>query len=264
MSEKATSTAPEARDAAHDWLVLLSDPEATAADRKRFEDWRRADLRHAAAYERAVATWKKLGGLSGGDVRAELWRPTWRERVLAFCRRAPSGFGGLTAPAAAGAAALAAVVIVGVFFIADTAPDPEAIAEAPPVIERHATGAGETLTITLADGTVLTLGAGTELETVFSGSAREVRFATGAVLADVAADPERPFFVKAGPLTARALGTAFDVRSSASVYRVAVAEGRVEVRYPIMVTTGARRSCRLSARLAPDSRWRRPASTVSA
>jgi len=45
----------------------------------------------------------------------------------------------------------------------------------------------------------------------------------------VAKNPARPFYVTAGPVTVRAVGTAFDVRLGAAAVEVLVTEGKVRV-----------------------------------
>ena len=224
------------RDAAHAWRVLLTSADATEADRNRFREWLGADPRHKAAYERAVTVWNALGEIPREEMPARLWRRTLRNQFLARFRTTPFPSFSIPFRVASGVAAFSlAAVVAGGLVMAILRTNIDSKLDTAPVIESYSSGPRETRAIVLTDGTEVTLGAGTEIETAFSGRAREVRLVTGAVLVDVEPDAERPFSVNAGALTATALGTEFDVRNSGGVYRVAVAEGRVEVRYPFVV-----------------------------
>lgn len=102
----------------------------------------------------------------------------------------------------------------------------------------------ETRSVTLSDGTVLVLNAGSRLTypETFSGKERRV-FLEGEVLADVAKDPERPFLIQAGDVDVRVHGTKFNFKAYRSDMMVelmllegsvsmdiAASEGKREVR----------------------------------
>lgn len=93
--------------------------------------------------------------------------------------------------------------------------------------------AGESRTITLADGSFVRLAGGARLDEWEAEGAREVSLEGRAFFA-VAADPARPFTVHAGSGTVRVLGTRFEVSDEPSAdggsgVRVVVVEGRVAV-----------------------------------
>lgn len=81
----------------------------------------------------------------------------------------------------------------------------------------------------LVDGSRIELGAGSRVTHRFEPDLREVEVVRGEAYFDVAKDPERPFVVKAGKLRARAVGTAFNVRTGPSRTVVTVTDGLVEV-----------------------------------
>lgn len=81
----------------------------------------------------------------------------------------------------------------------------------------------------LVDGSRIELGAGSRVTHRFEPDIREVEVVRGEAFFDVAKDPGRPFVVKAGKLRARAVGTAFNVRTGPSRTVVTVADGLVEV-----------------------------------
>jgi len=94
---------------------------------------------------------------------------------------------------------------------------------------------GQTSSITLADGTKVSLNAGSTLlyPESFVGNNRIV-FLTGEGNFDVAKDPDRPFIVKTAHMDVRALGTVFCVHSYSGekTVRTTLREGKVEVDIP--------------------------------
>ncbi len=94
---------------------------------------------------------------------------------------------------------------------------------------------GERATITLVDGTRVTLGPQSRLRYLptFNRQERVVQL-EGMGFFEVVHDPRRPFTVRTGTAVVQELGTSFSVNSYAddSVVRVVVADGRVVVRSP--------------------------------
>ncbi|MEM6539064.1 MAG: FecR domain-containing protein, partial [Pseudomonadota bacterium] len=104
-----------------------------------------------------------------------------------------------------------------------------------PTLASYSAAVGETVAVTLSDGTIATLGADTQIETEFYPDKRIVRLAGGAAFFEVAPDQTRPFSVQSERLTATALGTIFEIRNNGGITRVGVAEGRVRVAHPYML-----------------------------
>ncbi len=94
----------------------------------------------------------------------------------------------------------------------------------------HITTTAEIRRITLPDGSMATLGPDTAIATLYSDSQRMIELLAGMAFFEVAPNPHRPFMVSAGPVTARALGTAFDVSQDAGFISVSVSHGMVEAR----------------------------------
>jgi len=93
----------------------------------------------------------------------------------------------------------------------------------------YATASGERATVTLTDGSRVTLAPQSRLTvTPFGAAARTVSL-VGEAYFDVAPAPGAPFIVRTGAVTTRVLGTTFDVRHYAgdSAVRVAVVTGKV-------------------------------------
>lgn len=94
---------------------------------------------------------------------------------------------------------------------------------------------GQTKSITLEDGTRVSLNAGSTLlyPKTFKGGSRIV-YLTGEGNFSVAKDPSRPFIVKSAHMDVQALGTCFCVHSYAgeNTVRTTLKEGRVKVDVP--------------------------------
>lgn len=192
--------------AALDWLVRVNDPAFDQWD--AWDQWMAADATHADTYWRlaeneaeAVEALKTAPARSSSPVRTR--------RTLTFRRRT-----GL-------AAAIAAVVVGGVWFAWSDRPQPWSITTAP----------GEQRTITMADGSQVSLDGGTRLA-LDRRHPREVRLDAGRALFVVIHDDARPFLVDVGETTLTDLGTTFDVTRLADGARVSVSEGVVRVDAP--------------------------------
>jgi transmembrane sensor len=94
---------------------------------------------------------------------------------------------------------------------------------------RFTTTVGEQRTVTLADGSVVTLNALSSLKIDFSPTARNVELEDGEAVFKVAQDPARPFVVHTRTADVRALGTQFNVYQRPEDTLVTVLEGRVQV-----------------------------------
>lgn len=90
------------------------------------------------------------------------------------------------------------------------------------------TGADETVTARLDDGTIVRLGGDSHLRMDGTGGTRNV-WLDGQAFFAVAHDPEAPFTVRTAAGNARVLGTRFDVRARDSDLRLVVVDGRVRV-----------------------------------
>jgi transmembrane sensor len=81
----------------------------------------------------------------------------------------------------------------------------------------------------LPDGSKTTLAPKTTLSFDFSGARRNLEITTGEAFFKVRPDKSRPFIVRAGGISATAVGTAFDVKSQADRVAITVQEGTVRV-----------------------------------
>jgi transmembrane sensor len=196
---------PETIEKAAWWAAQLATDEATKGDRDACEAWCRAHPTHRLALER----------MRGLDVQIGDADPIGREAIAKMLRpRSKSGrrIGGL---------ALGLVLLVGCGWLSAQSLTVRAWF---PDLE---TGRGEQRTVTLADGSGLTLDTDAALDFETDADRRHVTLFRGQILAHVARDATRPFVVETRHGTATALGTAFTVRQDENVTTVTVLESRV-------------------------------------
>lgn len=91
------------------------------------------------------------------------------------------------------------------------------------------TAFGEVETVTLRDGSTLTLNTDTVVEVAMANDERRLTLIKGEAHFAVAKDASRPFTVYAGQGLVRAIGTAFSVYLKERDIEVTVSEGRVEL-----------------------------------
>lgn len=202
----ATNNGPEDErisSEAADWVTRHAAPSRSAADQAEFEQWLEADPRHLQAYERVSQAWSDIGDLT-------------HLRPLQAPRR------GLVRPAIIGGVIAACAALAAIFVIA-----PNLLPEAAP---QYATRVAQIEPIHLEDGSVVTLGAQSSIDADFSdASRRQVTLRSGQAFFEIAHNTERPFFVLAGDVSVRVVGTQFDVRRGPEQTIISVREGIVQV-----------------------------------
>jgi len=209
------------------WFVEMSEGEVLAEARREFDDWLRASPEHVRAYLKVAALWEDAPRLP----RLE---PAERERLFGAARRE---------------AHIAPLDRIPTMI----APPPERHRR-PQVLRRHpllagslllgltalafwtnaqrglyATGIGEQRSITLSDGSLIELDAHSRVRVELSPSLRAIELLEGQALFHVAKDHARPFIVRTGTASVRAVGTQFDVYRRAADTVVTVVEGQVAV-----------------------------------
>ena len=96
----------------------------------------------------------------------------------------------------------------------------------------YITKTAEIRRIGLSDGSAMTLGPDSAAAIAYRDQRRTIELLAGMAYFEVTKDPARPFSVLTGPVTATAIGTAFDVSSDAGFVSVSVEHGIVEARAP--------------------------------
>lgn len=210
------------RETAAYWIMRLGSDNCGPADRAAFIAWRDEHPDHAAIYEQTERALRAVDRHMGDPELEEMSRQILAE--TASVRRPP--------PVWAGAGMAAAVLLVAgalAVFRPDTGtlpqPSTTMVAEVP-----YETAVGERSTVTLPDGSVVTLNTDSQISVDFSNARRSVELVRGQAYFEVAKDAVRPFSVTAGHQRVTALGTAFDVRlDPGEEIRVVLVEGRVAV-----------------------------------
>ncbi|PCI34246.1 MAG: hypothetical protein COB54_00155 [Alphaproteobacteria bacterium] len=205
---------------AHEWLMTITSDQANDADIEAFIIWRDGNPQHAEAYAGISHIWNELGVLArspqGENLRKSVDDRAGNDNILTKFIQAVKQ--NLRAPQYALASVAALIALV--FFM-----QPPAI-QAPDIYQ---TTRAEIQEIVLADGSIITLGALSRVEVLYSEDRRNVSLKKGQAFFDVAKNPKKPFYVKAQDTEIRVLGTKFDVHLGPQDLTVGVLEGRVQV-----------------------------------
>ncbi|MCW4461999.1 FecR domain-containing protein [Sphingomonas sp. BT-65] len=216
-----------ADEAAVYWVLRHDREELSAADRAAFAAWLDASEANARAFRKANGVWDVFDQADADPHltalrQAALATPAPRRRWI------PALGAGLAASLAA-----AALLLPGQLGLIDgphtPAADVMAGTEAQPAAARFATAKGERRTVSLPDGTRVTLNTDTAIALAYTPGSRHVRLLRGQALFEVAKDAARPFSVEAAGRRVTALGTVFEVRLDPGRMKVVLIEGRVVV-----------------------------------
>jgi transmembrane sensor len=211
--------------AAADWLVRLQSTEVSLEETLAWQAWIQANPANAAAFVRLEEISLALRDLPAPAAvpmallerdRYDASVPIgdWKPRVAhGERRRAPWPWGRLGVAASFSLFAL-------VFAFWKTPAETKAIE----------TEIGENRSVTLADGSIISLGGDTHIEVALSKKVRAIELIKGEALFKVAKDSARPFRVRAGDATIIAVGTEFNVERDSDRAVVSVTEGQVEVK----------------------------------
>jgi transmembrane sensor len=201
------------------WLERLDHDERDAAD-DLFQAWLAAHEDNRDAWDHALDAWDSFDEADDSPALAEM-----RQDALSLRRRpAPALWLGFALAASAAAATIAV-------FVRPPAPPAQHLAQAAPPEQRddYRTAIGERRTVTLRDGSTVTLDTGSAIQVAYRADRRLVRLTEGQALFDVVHDPARPFRVAAGERIVTVLGTRFDVRVSNGETRVLLMRGSIGV-----------------------------------
>jgi ferric-dicitrate binding protein FerR (iron transport regulator) len=235
-----------------DYVVGVSTP----ADAQLVEEWLAQHPDRQRLVDELMAARRPLAGAwpSALDTRVTAMRDaaaaargtvtTRHATPASYSRRRPGpvAIWGVGAGLALGAVALVATLLVRPRVAPGVVKTP---------VRTYATSTGERATLTLRDGSTVTLAPQSTLQIVagFGDAARAVVL-SGEAYFEVANVSGAPFLVQTGTITTRVLGTAFDVRhySLDTTVRVAVTSGKVHV----AASAGARPSLILTAGAVGD------------
>lgn len=211
MTRRAETMTDPHTDAATDWLMRRERGPLSDAEARAFEAWLETP-QNRQAYEEVEWLWAAAGAAEGQPrveaqrrrvLRSVEWsRPTRRAMAAAFAA-AVIGAGGL-----------------GTYWL--SGPKPLAT-------QSFRTAVGQQATVSLPDGSVVTLNTDTVVRTRADADTRLVYLDKGQAFFKVAKDRRHPFVVHAAGRTVTALGTAFDVRVDGGALKVVLVEGKVRV-----------------------------------
>lgn len=230
--ETETGAARASREATG-WLILLQEEPGDPDLQGRFNAWLDQSPQHRAAWSVTRQTADLIAATP--PAYAARWAPNRAPtpaptpepapRVPTRGRRAGRGrrWGrGLAAIAAA--ACLAALVLPGLLL---------------EIRADHRTGTAETSTLQLQDGSTVVLGPESAIAITDNAETRGLALLAGEAFFQVAPDPDRPFEVEVGDVTATVVGTAFNVLRAGDGTLIALQEGRVRVSHTPLSATDA-------------------------
>nr|WP_074938967.1 FecR domain-containing protein [Pseudomonas composti] len=204
------------REAAAEWAVLLADDALDDGQRQALQQWLQADARHAEALAFAQRTWAALGGLPAD-------KPSRRRAVpvAPYLARHPRRHVQLRRW---GAAACLALLLGGLGLN-------QSERLLLPLLADHRTASGDVRSLTLADGSEVTLDSASAIRLDYSAGKRRIELLAGAAIFQVAPQADRPFVVEAAGGSTQALGTRFVVQREAGAGAlVGVLEHAVQVK----------------------------------
>ncbi|MDO8545594.1 MAG: FecR domain-containing protein [Opitutaceae bacterium] len=207
-------------EAAAAWIVR-QDRGLSGSEARELAAWKLADPQHAAEFVRLGGTWRSMDELATADDLAAM-----ADAVVRQARRQRSRVR-LVRLTSIGVATAAAVVLTFLGWSGFAPPVGTTVVEVPKVSYRVL--ASTLQRMTLPDGSVAELNGASRIEVAFTAGERRVRLVDGEAHFIVAKNPERPFFVTAGTVAVRAVGTAFNVRLGSDSIEVLVTEGKVQL-----------------------------------
>lgn len=241
-----------------EWFLELRSDSVSGERIADWQQWLSEDAAHRQAFQRIESFWRLIdeasahwpteaevaGDSYSGSESITAWRarsvpaagPASEARLAGRGRR--SGLGAVVAGMALAAAAVVLILAYWPILIVRVEGGSRVVVD---------TTVGETRTITLPDGSVVSAGGETSLVATLLGHSRTVMLSHGEAFFHVAKDRSRPFTVHAGSTAVTAVGTEFDVRRTLGFVVVAVAEGVVRVAAPLQGNESTPAPGRLSA-----------------
>lgn len=200
------------------WVTLLNSPLADARQQRAFQQWLAANDKNRQAFAQAQAFWQQMDGLDADQIHRleqrllskpadllgkEFHRHTWPFMTV---RRA---------------------IVFGCLLLACYI----GVMQWPRYFADYSTGAGETETVLLSDGSTVILNTETALSVDYSENRRLLTLYDGEAYFKVAPDADRPFVVSTEFGQVRALGTAFEIKEIEDKMTVTVFEHAVRVAF---------------------------------
>jgi len=198
------------------WFARRRSGEMTAEEAQALETWLSEDTPHRQAFRNLQVAWRDVETMRDDPAIMALRHEAMRPGLGIF--RSVAG--------RALAACLVVLVLAGIGVLGSAA-----IWNAKRFSDQeYRTGVGQRATVTLADGSVMTLNTNSVVRTRASKDRRLIYLDRGQAFFKVAKDRRHPFIVAAAGRTVTAIGTAFDVRvDDGRMFQVTLVEGKVRV-----------------------------------
>ena len=194
---------------ANDWLIKLETGTMAEGDEERFVEWLEQDQLHGELFYAAEEAWKLMHQAAADDV-SESTLPQTKHKTSHWTTR-------YLMPMAASLFIFMTSALWWQDAYYMTSSD-------------HYTLTGVRESVTLSDGSVVTLNTDSAIDVEFDQRHRLIELNNGEINVQVAPNQNRPFIVKAGEMYITALGTAFIVRKQSDTPpTVTVTEHRVRV-----------------------------------
>ncbi|MCK5425254.1 MAG: FecR domain-containing protein [Emcibacter sp.] len=194
---------------ASEWFIKLQDSDLSNKNYLDWQKWLEKSDANKRAFARAENCWKELTNLTELPWENKIFTPKGNRPINLLRRFAPI------------AATILIVFSVGIFIHNDATLQPEATT--------YQTARAEHKSVQLADGSIINLGARSIVNVNYSDAERHITLVRGEAVFDVAKNKARPFIVQVGKGAVTAIGTKFNIHSSAQDVTVTVLEGIVEV-----------------------------------
>jgi transmembrane sensor len=250
----ATEAPDRITQEAAEWHARLRREPLSEVEDARFRAWLAGNPARRREFDAIRAMWDQMGALAQspeilGELQAMSERtvtpadsaePAAPETPATPAPAAPAAPPAPAVPAAFVAARTRAVsrrALVGWTLAASVVATAGVIYwQSPSAPQLYATSVGEQKTVSLQDGSTVTLNTSSKMSVQFSRRQRRVELSSGQARFTVAKDAARPFIVSAGGGETLAVGTEFDVYQRGEDTRVTLIEGRVIVTSPRMTS----------------------------
>lgn len=193
------------RAEAAEWFLRLEAAPGDRALRQDFEAWLAGDDSRLRAWRSVQRVWCLSGELPAPPVDPST-------RAVVPPPRARVGGWRVLGLALAAIAAFCLAPVIALQWEAD-----------------YTTSVGELRDVTLEDGSLIHLDAGSAIAVNYGAARREISLLAGRAFFEVVPGMDRPFVVRADDVTVTVTGTAFDIRAAADGLTVSVRSGMVEI-----------------------------------
>nr|WP_256445035.1 FecR domain-containing protein [Gluconobacter sp. P1C6_b] len=216
-----------------DWVISLQEEGENQTIRQKFNVWLHATEENARAWAKISRVYGAIGETK--PAFEDTWRPVLNKAV------SPMSVGQIVSRRTVrrrrlcGVTALAASVAVGWLVVGS---DVSLFLQADQM-----TGVGQLRTVSLPDGSTVTLAPRSAIAFTSDAHSRTVRLLQGEAWFDVRHSAEQPFHVVAHDLDVMDVGTKFDVQEAERETEVSVESGALRVT-SVNPTRDIRRSCR--------------------